>query len=480
MPAVRFAWPLAIGIALVAVTGIYLAALDRNPPGLNFDESSVAYNAYTIAHEGRDEHGASFPLYFRAFGEYKNPVYIYLLAGAFKLVEPSTLAARRSSAIVGIATVVTIAWLAWIATRNRKVALAALFAAAATPVIFEISRLVLEGAAFPLAVALFLVAARIAHDRPDWNIRLACALAATLALVTYAYTAGRLLGPLFAVLLFVFVTRRRLPGLILTLFLYALMLIPAAIFNAHHPGAFFQHARDVALRGSGLAELAPAVARNYVLNLDPINLALFGDPNARHHVAGSGGSILLMTFVLAAVGASLTWRTRWTAFLLLGMFVSVLPGALSHGIAHTLRLSALPPFLIALGFPAMVAPFDGSRKRIGAIVIAAFAAGAMQAAWFFAVFHRDGPHRPEMFDVGARPTLEAAIARGERPIYVEGRQYSHAYWFGALNGLDRSEIRLLAPGRSAPSGSIVYSDLGIVRDATVIARNGRYVAYVAP
>jgi hypothetical protein len=187
-----------------------------------------------------------------------------------------------------------------------------------------------------------------------------------------------------------------------------------------------------------------------------------------------------MTFVLAAIGIHLTWRTRWTAFLMLGVLASILPGALSNGVAHTLRLSAFPSFLIPLGFPAMTAAFDGSRKTIRAFVLAALVAGAVQAIVFFVVFHREGPDRPDMFDVGAGPTLEAAIATGRRPIWIEGRQYSHAYWFGALNGLDRSELRPLAPGRSAPSGAIVYSDIRAMRDATVIARNGRYVAYVAP
>lgn len=456
----------AFAISVVAVIAAYLAGLDRNPPGFNFDESSVAYNAYTISRDGRDEHGVRFPLFFEAFGEYKNPVFIYLLAGAFKLAEPGTFTARFLSALLGIATALALARLAWSVTHSRKAALAALLTAAATPMLFEISRLVLEATVFPLGVALFLLAARAAHDREEWSPALALALAATLALVTYSYTAGRLLGPLFALLLTLFLTRRRLRGFILAVVLYALALLPAAIFNTTHPGAFFQHARDVAVRGSALD-----VARNVLLNLDPINLAFIGDPNARHHVPGSGGSILLMTYVLALIGARLTWRTRWTTFLLLGFFASILPGALAHGVAHTLRLSGSIAFLIPLGVPAMAA----WRWRH-----LFFAIGAIQAAWFFTVYHRDGAQRPDMFDVGARPALEAAIATGRRPIYVEGRQYSHAYWFGALNGIDRSELRLVPRGEHPPKGALVYSDTFVPRDAQVIGRHGRYTAFVAP
>ena len=52
--------------------------LDHNPPSLNWDEVSHGYNAFSILKTGRDEWGAWFPSIFRAFGDYKLPVYIYL------------------------------------------------------------------------------------------------------------------------------------------------------------------------------------------------------------------------------------------------------------------------------------------------------------------------------------------------------------------------------------------------------------------
>src|ERR1043166_1964437 len=61
----------------------------RTTPGFFVDESSIAYNAWSIAQTGRGEHGITMPLYFPAFGEYKNPVYIYLLALVFKITGPS-------------------------------------------------------------------------------------------------------------------------------------------------------------------------------------------------------------------------------------------------------------------------------------------------------------------------------------------------------------------------------------------------------
>src|SRR5689334_2018177 len=92
-----------IAFVLVGVVGLvlYTRNLTTNPRGFFIDESSIAYNAYTIAQTGHDEFGISWPLYFRAFGEYKNPVHVYLLAGIYRVTGPSILSARLLSALAG-------------------------------------------------------------------------------------------------------------------------------------------------------------------------------------------------------------------------------------------------------------------------------------------------------------------------------------------------------------------------------------------
>src|ERR1041384_7691624 len=101
---VRHRWPIAL--VLISVFGLilYTRNLTTNPRGFFIDESSIAYNASTIAQTGRDEFGIAWPLYFRAFGEYKNPIYVYLLAGIYLISGPSILGARLLSAGAGLAT----------------------------------------------------------------------------------------------------------------------------------------------------------------------------------------------------------------------------------------------------------------------------------------------------------------------------------------------------------------------------------------
>src|SRR5207248_461145 len=114
--------------------------LSRNPPGFFIDESSVAFNAYQIARTGHDEFGVAWPLFFRAFGEYKNPVYIYLLAAVFRLTGPGIIAARSLSALLGAAAALLLGHLAEKVAGRKFVGILVAVSALLTPWLYENSR----------------------------------------------------------------------------------------------------------------------------------------------------------------------------------------------------------------------------------------------------------------------------------------------------------------------------------------------------
>jgi hypothetical protein len=467
---------------VVALLALYLAGQTRNPPGFDFDESSVAYNALTIAQSGVDEHGISFPLYFRAFGEYKNPTYIYLLSGVFRVLSPGPLTARRLSAILGWAAAIALGWLGWRVTRRGEVALLTLLFAALTPLFFEISRLAFEVALFPLAVAVFLLAARGAYEQPRWRAGVVLSLVATLSVVSYTYTAGRLLGPIFAVMLAFFLTRRRAAALMAVWLLYAVTLAPMFVVNARTDGALLKRP-GVVVEGQTAKERVAAFARNYVANLDPLRFALRGDPNVIHHIPGSGGSILLMTPLLAVIGVASRGRERWTWFLVAGALAAIAPAAITVNIHHSLRLSGYPVFLSALSIPAfeVLVRRDAARALRAGVAIAVLA-GALQACFFFVVFHRDrGTTRHYEFHYGAKQVIDHALAQPQRPIYMTpGQGYVHAYWFAAVRGAGPETFSAIAPGAAAPRGSIVLAGTAPPKDGIPISRHGRFGAYFVP
>lgn len=467
-----------LALALLALASgiLYFARLRTNPPGFYLDEASIAFNALTISRTGRDEHGVRLPLYFAAFGEYKNPTYIYLLAGVFKLVRPSNVAARTLSATAGYLACVIMGLLAWRITRSRFVGIATFLTAMVTPMLFEISRLVFEVALYPLAIVCFLYAARVAHERSRWSIAVILSLVTTLAAIAYTYSIGRLLGPVLAVSLLVFYTRERRWQIAAAVAGFILVgVLPIFAFNVRHGGALTRHFRfmtyvDARAPLKTLAEFE----RRYVANILPLGLSLSGDPNPRHHVPGSGGSILLMTFILAALGVIAGLRTmrrdRWLWFLLWGTAVSVVPAALTTDIHHTLRLVAFPIFLMALSISAL----ERRSVRLGLLL----ALGVFQALFFFARFHTKGTTRGNVFDAGVQPVVTAALAEGSRPIYVpDNGLYVHVYWNAALAGVDRSTfIRT----REAPPGAVVIAEREPGPEAVVFSRHDPYVAYRLP
>jgi hypothetical protein len=450
-------------VAILAVVAIYLVGVPRNPPGFFIDEASIAYNAFTIAEGGVDEHGERFPLFFKAFGEYKNPVYVYALAAVFLVTGPGILAARVLSALFGIAAVLLLGRLAWVQTRDRTISLLTLASAALTPGLFELSRLVFEVAAFPLALVLFLLAARRAYDGKPQVL----ALAAALALVTYTYTAGRILGPALALLLAVLVVRRRtgfspsigglkpaLRTLVAVWLLYALALVPLFVWNAKSGGA-------LTARAGVVAEDGKSIARNYFANLSPAGLTLRGDPNPRHHVPRSGGPVLLMTFFLAML--ALARGDRWSWFLLGGVLSSVLPGAVAVDVGHALRLSGVFVFVIALSI--------GGWPQRRAQLAAALGIGVVQAAIFFHAFHTRGAERRAEFNADVQELVNAALDLRQRPLYLDpGPGVVFAYWYGAIRGEGRDAFRLEPP----PPGAIWIGGAAPRPHSVVLSTHGPF------
>ena len=234
---VRPAVPWLPVVALAVV--LYVAGVDRNPPGFYLDEASISYNAYTISLDGRDEHGVAWPLFFQTWDASVavNPVYVYTLAAVFKLFGPSIAAARLLSALSGFAAAVLLGTAAGRVTGNRWVSLAVAASALLTPWLFEVGRLVFEVAMFPLVLALSLLLLARVHAKPRWSLPEIVALGVLLGLLTYTYTIGRLLGPLLAFGLILFASRSRAASIVATWVTFGLMIVPALVFNLSSSGA---------------------------------------------------------------------------------------------------------------------------------------------------------------------------------------------------------------------------------------------------
>jgi hypothetical protein len=468
---------------------LYAWDAPSNPPGFYIDESSIAYNALTISQKGADEYGEAWPLYFRAFGDYKNPTYVYTLAALFRLTGPSIAAARLLSAALGALAAMLLGLLAARLTNRAGAGALVALSALLTPWLYESSRLVFEAAAYPLAVALFLLALRRASSKERWTRADVAALAATLALLTYTYSIGRLLAPMLAVGLALFVTRRNLARVAAAWAAYALTLAPLFVFSLRRPGALtgrFGLVTYLDARG-GVAEDAREFALHYLADLNPVRWLLTGEPNIRDHLPGAP-ALLAATALLACVGLALVLlkhrREPWWRFQLYALAASVLPAALTVNDFPQLRLIAFPVFLHVLVAPAAAWLLEGGgRRRVLLYVLAALLFA--QGAHFQWLFHARPPERWYVFDARfprkiLAPALDAA--RG-RPVYLQdppGRSgYIQALWHGALRGVEATRFARLAPDETPPPGAVVISTGETCADCRLLARSINYILYAA-
>ena len=167
------------GLLVIAI--VFLHVDPKNPPGFYRDEAAIAYNAYTLSQDGKDEYGARFPLFIKSFGDYKSPLYVYLLAAVFRVTGPSTAVARTFSAVLGLAAVLVVYLLASRSRTGRPIALAVTALAGLSPWLFEISRLVFEVALEPLLDRALPAGAATGPRAAAWRPRSSIALGVLLA-----------------------------------------------------------------------------------------------------------------------------------------------------------------------------------------------------------------------------------------------------------------------------------------------------------
>jgi hypothetical protein len=410
----------AVSLALLA---LHLVALDASPPGLYADEASIGYNAWAVAHYGVDEHGARLPLFFEAFGEYKNPLYIYALAPLTRVLPLTPYVVRLPAALFGLVVCAMLALFAYTVTRSRGAALLTLVIAGVTPWLVQESRLGFEVISMValLAVMLWCLARAVASDSWPWFAGAGVAL----GLSTFAYSTGRAFTMALLVALVVcFGIRARsrawlavLPGplaALATLFTY----------NALHGGAVLARFNTISIGhdSPGWLSLLLRFLNNYTDYWDFRFLFTHGDGNIRHST-GFGGMLLVSTLpvLLAGFAVCLTrLREALPRFLLLGALLAPIPAALTdQGTPHSLRAATMLPFVLAFaayGSEALLRALRGRR------VVAAVLAGAVlvEAGGYFLDMYRAYPNRALLaFDTGQTAAIQRAVSMAHgHDVYV--------------------------------------------------------------
>src|SRR6266508_352911 len=447
--------------AVLAVVAFQLWVTPANPPGYPRDEAALSYNAYSIATTGRDEDGAVMPLFFRSYGDYKSPLYPYLLAGLFKITGPHKEVARAFSAVLGALAVLLLGLLAKQVARRTVVGVAVVVIAGLTPWLFELGRVALEVATQPLLVTLLLLALHRAWRRRTWTAPEGAIVGLLLGLLLYSYTGSRLLAPLFAAALVVFAGRGRWRWLIAAWGTFAAFLVPLGVYALRHSGALTARygATTIAREGHSHAWVVMEAIAYWFHDIDPWFWATSGDPAPYVHNGGYA-SLFGAIVAMAIVGCVIVLRQRrdnlWWRYVAAATLLAPIPAALTVDRHNAIRLAALPVLCIVLAIPLLDWLLVASRRSLVLALVAATI--GWQFVDFLDAYRLRGPARLVLFDAGVDPLLQKAFVTG-KTIYIDyddrGAQ-TQARWHAAEDGVPINRIQGLPDGGIPPKGSTVF------------------------
>lgn len=346
---------LALALAGLASLAYFYRPLDM-PPGYYDDALSNVVNALYIHLFGRDEYGVAYPLAgFRSFGDYKPPLFMYIISLLLNFCAPSLALARLVGLIagwLGVAVTVLVA---------RRLVGRGLWAWTWAPLgglmllsswVLVPQRISMEMTLVVLAVALLLAATLALLEDPA-SLAAGLALGLAWGLLPYVYHSTRFLylaqGPLLvAALLWGRGAWRggQARGLYLAVGLAALLGAPMLwdLLGNRTSLARFQAVRS--------HNLLLSFVENYLRHLGPDFLFLSGDANPRHH-SGYLGMLNLAFLPLLPMGLlALLGRVRERGgphlYVLLLLAAGLVPVSLTNeGLPHALRtLNLIPPLLL--------------------------------------------------------------------------------------------------------------------------------------
>ena len=208
---------------------LFLGAL---PPGLNQDEASIGYDAWSLLHYGVDRNGDPWPVLFQSWGSGQNVLYAWLSLPFLGLFGLSTLSLRLCAAFWGSLSLLLF-WLLGRRSLGKGFGLLGLLLLALDPWHLLLSRWALESNQLPAFLLLGVFFLCRVPERP----RLLCAAAAAFALGLYAYGTAFLFLPLFLLGASLRLLRRKYVGLrqyLAALTVFVLLALPLALCQARN------------------------------------------------------------------------------------------------------------------------------------------------------------------------------------------------------------------------------------------------------
>jgi 4-amino-4-deoxy-L-arabinose transferase-like glycosyltransferase len=191
-------WLLLIIILIIAIF-LRFFQLGKTPQGFYLDEAALGYNAYSLMETGKDEFGKSWPILFRSFGDFKAPVYTYLLIPIYKIFGMNVWTTRSLSATMGVIGIWFCFWLIKNLSKKTNLALISILLLSISPWHLIFSRTSYET---NVAFTFFIIALWSFYKfKQNRKYLILAAIMAALSFLTYH--SERVIVPLVFLVLFI-------------------------------------------------------------------------------------------------------------------------------------------------------------------------------------------------------------------------------------------------------------------------------------
>lgn len=391
---------------LVIITAFVLRVLllDQIPAGLNSDEASTGYDAFSLLKTGRDQFGQFLPLFPRSFGDYNEGLYRYLCLPFVAVFGLHEWTIRLPAALIGAFTVLVL-FLFVKHVAGYKEALISSLLLAFSPWHLQFSRTGLRAIVLPFALILALYFFNKFKDNPK-NLLLSSFL---FVLSLYTYSSARVFIPLLLLVIFA-LNRKELisikqytvpAGIIFSLgflLLFSFWITPEGMARA---------------RATLQLDLLASV-KNYFSYFSPEFLFISGDGNLRCSPAGTGQLYLfeLLTVPFGLFTVLRTPRIKFHQLLIAWLLLYPLPAALTMP-GHSLRVIAGVPLFAILSAKGVVFLHQWFRspKSRRIFLSAATAIFLLSVSHYLKYYYTKYPsHSAQAWEFGIGPAIQYAQA----------------------------------------------------------------------
>ncbi len=467
-------WKYVAWFLFALIIFLRLWRLDVTPPGFYLDEASIAYNGYTLLTTGQDEYGTFWPIYFKAFGEYKNPLYIYLQLPFFVLFGVSRWSSRIVAALSFLAAAGAFAllmaeslktsfrqlrldriWLPVLVTTSMFLVL---------PWTFALGRITFEIATFPVffVLSLFFLH-RVVWLHPVSQVNTLRAnwfrFCFVIGVMFYTYTLGRYISPVLLVLAsLVLFTKVEWKAMLAGWSLFGLVLVPAIGWEVFNPGSLLSRYSAIAVHDTSLFTLISG----YLSHFNPNFLFNSGDGNLRHGFLHAGPFLWTsLPFLLVGIQQFFKREKREFSFIILALVVlTPIPAMLTLPSPHVLRvipLLLIISYFIGLGIISLWNNAAVFKFLLAALVIEA----VVLISSYFGSFNKAAQM---WFDADLVTMLEQTMPTNPAPYFVSkdlqmqthiSAQFVHAYMNISSDDADSIDVSLPAASQLASKTDIV-------------------------